>query len=412
MMTIDEQVDVLMSGAEYGDPQIKTTMRRELHERLTEAAKNGRPLRVYCGYDPRTSDLHLGHTITMRKLRQFQDLGHDVTFLVGSFTSLIGDPSDKDKARDQLTRERVLENARTYAEQAFKILDRDKTRVRYNDEWLSPLDFADIIRLASNFTVQQFMVRENFRKRYDAGEPIYLHEMFYALMQGYDAVAQEADVQIGGQDQLFNILVAGRKLQEALGQRPQIAIIMGESLPGTDGDIKMSKSLGNHIPILAEPWDMFGKVMSVPDKAMPIYHKLILGWSPTKVKELEEGLKSGAIHPNEAKMALARAIVSIFRSEAEAEAAQRRWDEVFRGGGSGIPEDIAEEPVQGEERVLDILKRLKMVPSSAEAKRLMQQNGVRLNEQPVTDPAAVVTAAMLPAVLQVGKRKFVRLVAG
>lgn len=408
-VSIDEQVDVLMSGAEYGDPEIKNTMRKELRDRLIEAEKEGRPLRVYCGYDPRTADLHLGHTITMRKLRQFQEFGHDVTFLVGTFTSLIGDPSDKDKARDQLTREQVEENARTYAEQAFKILDRDLTRVRFNDEWLSPLDFADIIRLASNFTVQQFMVRENFKKRVDAGEPIYLHELFYGLMQGYDAVAQEADVQVGGQDQLFNIVVAGRKLQQALGQKPQIGIIMGESLPGTDGEIKMSKSLGNHIPLLAEPWDMFGKVMSVPDKAMPIYYKLILGRGPAQLKELQDGLASGVLHPNEVKMQLAREIVGIFHSPEDAEAAQKRWDEVFRSGG-GIPADIPEEPLAADERVLDILRRLNMVSSSGEAKRLMQGNGIRLNEQPVTDAQATVTLDMLPAVLQVGKRKFVRLV--
>ncbi len=299
--TIDEQVEILMSGAEYGDPQIKQAMSRELRERLIEAEKQGRPLRVYAGYDPRTADLHLGHTITMRKLRQFQEFGHDVTFLIGTFTSLIGDPSDKDKAREQLTRQQVEDNAQTYARQAFKILDPELTRVRRNDEWLSTLDFADIIRLASNFTVQQFLVRENFAKRMDAGEPIYLHEMFYGLMQGYDAVAQEADVQVGGQDQLFNILVAGRKLQEAMGQKPQIAIIMGESLPGTDGDVKMSKSLGNHIPLLAEPWDMFGKVMSVPDKAMPIYHKLILGWSPAQMQELETGWRRARCTPTRSR---------------------------------------------------------------------------------------------------------------
>jgi tyrosyl-tRNA synthetase len=410
MPTIDEQVDILMSGAEYGDPQTKVNMTRELHERLIEAEKTGRPLRVYCGYDPRTADLHLGHTITMRKLRQFQELGHDVTFLIGSFTSLIGDPSDKESARDQLTREQVQENARTYADQAFKILDRDLTRVRFNDEWLATLDFADIIRLASNFTVQQFLVRENFKKRLDDGLPIYLHEMFYGLMQGYDAVAQETDVQVGGQDQLFNIVVAGRKLQEAMGQRPQVAIIMGESLPGTDGDIKMSKSLGNHIPILAEPWDMFGKVMSLPDKAMPIFHKLILGWSPAQVKELAQGLASTKTHPNDAKMRLARDIVSIFHSPADAEAAQKRWDEVFRSHG-GLPEDMPQETLTAPEKVVDILRRLEMVGSGGEAKRLMQQNGIRLNEQPVTDAHATLTLDMLPAVLQVGKRKFVRLVA-
>jgi tyrosyl-tRNA synthetase len=410
MTTIDEQVEVLMSGAEYGDPETRESMSKELRARLIEAEKEGRPLRVYCGYDPRTADLHLGHTISMRKLRQFQDYGHDVTFLVGTFTSLIGDPSDKDKARDQLTAEQVDENARTYAEQAFKILDPAKTRVRRNDEWLSTLDFADIIRLASNFTVQQFLVRENFSKRVDAGEPIYLHEFFYALMQAYDAVAQEADVQVGGQDQLFNILVAGRKLQQGLGQKPQIALIMGESLPGTDGEIKMSKSLGNHIPLLSEPWDMFGKVMSVPDKAMLIYFKLILGRSPAQLKEIETGLADGGIHPNELKMSLAHEIVSIFYSPEDAEAAQKRWDEVFRSDGDSIPEDIAEESLTAEERVMDILRRLNMVDSGGEAKRLMKQNGVRLNQEPVTDPSAIVTLDMLPAVLQVGKRKFVRLI--
>ncbi len=344
------------------------------------------------------------------KLRQFQELGHDVTFLIGSFTSLIGDPSDKDKARDQLTVEQVHENARTYADQAFKILDRELTRVRFNDEWLATLDFADIIRLASNFTVQQFLVRENFKRRLDDGLPIYLHELFYGLMQGYDAVAQETDVQVGGQDQLFNIVVAGRKLQEAMGQRPQVAIIMGESLPGTDGEVKMSKSLGNHIPIMAEPWDMFGKVMSLPDKVMPIYHKLILGWSPTQVKALEADLQSGKLHPNEVKMRLSRDIVTIFHSADDAQSAQKRWDEVFRSHG-GLPEDMPEEKLEATEKVLDILRRLDMVGSGGEAKRLMQQNGIRLNEQPVTDPLSTVTPEMLPVVLQVGKRKFVRLVA-
>jgi tyrosyl-tRNA synthetase len=413
MVSIDEQVEVLMSGVEYGDPETKEVMRRELRERLIEAEKEGRPLRVYCGYDPRTADLHLGHTITMRKLRQFQEFGHDVTFLVGTFTSLIGDPSDKDKLRQQLTRDEVEHNAQTYAQQAFKILDPELTRVRRNDEWLSTLDFADIIRLASNFTVQQFLERENFAKRVESHTPIYLHEFFYALMQAYDAVAQEADVQVGGQDQLFNILVAGRKLQQGLGQKPQIAMIMGESLPGTDGDIKMSKSLGNHIPLLAEPWDMFGKVMSLPDKAMPIYHKLILGWTNAQVDDLKRGLDDGSQHPNEVKMRLAHEIVSIFHSPDDAEAAQRRWDEVFRNkGGSGIPEDIAEVELTGERRVIDVLRELNMVASGKEAARLMEQGGIRLNEQPVTDNHAVIAPADLPVVLQVGKRKFVRLIAG
>jgi tyrosyl-tRNA synthetase len=411
MATIDEQVEVLMFGTEYGDPETRVVMRRELRERLVQAEKEGRPLRVYCGYDPRKPDLHLGHTVTMRKLRQFQDFGHDVTFLIGTFTSLIGDPSDKDKARDQLTSEQVEEHAQTYAEQAFKILDREKTRVRQNAEWLSPLNFADIIRLASNFTVQQFLTRENFSKRMDEGAPIYMHEFFYALMQAYDAVAQECDVQIGGQDQLFNILVAGRKLQQALGQKPLIAIIMGESLPGTDGGVKMSKSQGNHIALMGEPWDMYGKVMSVPDSAMPIYHKLLLGWQSAQIEELERGLADGSVHPNEAKMRLSREIVSIFHSPKDAETAQKRWDEVFRGGKGGIPENIPEETISEAERVTNLLRRLNMVSSGKEAKRLINQNGVKLNGDTAADTNAEVTLDMLPVVLQVGKRKFVRLIA-
>lgn len=411
MATIDEQVEVLMSGTAYGDPETKVQMTKALRERLVEAEKEGRPLRVYCGYDPRTSDLHLGHTITMRKLRQFQDFGHDVTFLVGTFTSLIGDPSDKDKAREQLTAEQVEHNAQTYAEQAFKILDERKTRVRRNDEWLSPLNFKDIIELASHFTVQQFLTRENFAKRLDANQPIYLHEFFYALMQAYDAVAQEADVQVGGQDQLFNVLVAGRKLQQGLGQKPQVAVIMGESLPGTDGSAKMSKSTGNHIPLLSTPQDMFGKVMSIPDEAMSIFHKLILGWQADQLADLEGQIASGALHPNEAKMRLSREIVSIFHSPEAAQAAQKWWDEAFRGEGDGIPEDIPEEKLDGdEERVLQVLRRLNMVGSGKEAKSLIQQGGIQMNSEPITDNGAVITTDMLPVVLQVGKRKFVRLV--
>ena len=409
MATIEEQVEVLMSGAAYGNAETRENMAKDLRARLRQCERESRPLRVYCGYDPRTSDLHLGHTITMRKLRQFQDFGHDVTFLVGTFTSLIGDPSDKESARDQLTMHNVEDNARTYAEQAFKILDEERTRVRRNDEWLAPLDFADIIRLASHFTVQQFLVRENFAKRIEEEKAIYLHEFFYALMQAYDAVAQEADVQVGGQDQLFNILVAGRKLQTGLGQQPQIAIIMGESLPGTDGEIKMSKSLGNHIPLLSEPWDMFGKVMSLPDKAMGVYHKLILGWTPAQVEALEADLGTGAAHPNETKMRLAREIVGIFHSPVDAEAAQARWDDVFRGG-AGLPEAMDEAELASEEEVRDILVRLKMVKSRGEARRLIQQNGVRLNDAKVDSLQASVTPEMLPAVLQVGKRQFVRLV--
>jgi tyrosyl-tRNA synthetase len=412
MATIDEQVEVLMFGAEYGDPATKVNMGKELRQRLIEIEKEGRPLRVYCGYDPTKPDLHLGHTVTMRKLRQFQDFGHDVTFLIGNFTSLIGDP-DKDKARDQLTPEQVQENAKTYTDQAFKILDPEKTTIKHNADWLSPLKFAEIIHLSSNFTVQQFMARDNFSNRYQEGTPIYLHEFFYALMQAYDAVAQKSDVQIGGQDQLFNIVVAGRKLQQALGQKPMVAIIMGESLPGTDGTEKMSKSMGNDIPILGEPFDMFGKVMSIPDEAMIVYHKLLLGWQADQVAELENNLADGSLHPNEAKMRLSREIVSIFHSPEDAETSQKRWDKLFRSGDKhAVPDDIPEEILAETERITNILRRLNMVSSGKEAKNLMKQNGIKMDGEAVTDPMTEVTPDMLPVVLQVGKRKFVRVIQG
>lgn len=405
MPTIDEQVEVLMAGTEYGDPQIKDAMTRELRERLILAQKEGRPLRVYCGYDPRKPDLHLGHTITMRKLRHFQDFGHEVTFLIGTFTSLIGDPSDVDKARAQLTPDEVEQNARTYQNQAFKILDPKKTIVRRNDEWLSTLDFRDIIRLAQNFTVQQFLARDNFARRLETGEAIYLHEMFYSLMQAYDAVAMKTDVQIGGQDQLFNILVAGRKLQQALGQPPLVAIVMGESLPGTDGELKMSKSMGNHIPLMTTPEDMYGKIMSVPDKAMRIYHKLLFGYTEAQLKELDARM---AEDPMGVKKALAYRIVQEFYGTDGAEQGAKHFATVIQG--AGLPDDIPDFAIRADTPVVDILTGARLTGSKGEAKRQIQGGGVRMNGGKVEQFDALVTVDALPVVLQVGKRKFVRVV--
>lgn len=395
---------MLMQGTAYGDDAIYRTMEAELHERLAE----GRPLRVYCGYDPRTSDLHLGHTITMRKLRQFQDLGHEVTFLIGNYTSLIGDPSDKDSLRPILTPQQVEENARTYAEQAFRILDRNRTRIRYNAEWLSRLTFGDLIHLASHFTVQQFLARENFAKRLDRGEPIYLHETFYALMQAYDAVAQETDVQVGGTDQLFNIIVAGRKLQEALGQRPQIGIIL-DILPGTDGVVKMSKSLGNHIPITATPEDMYGKIMSLPDFAMPAYFKLVTRYTPAQIAAIERGLAEGSRHPRDVKMELAREIVSIFHGDAAAREAERHFVSVFQE--RALPPEMPAFTVTSGATIVDVLTGAGLARSRSDARRLIDQGGVRLDGRTIQRPDEVLELAG-EAVLQVGKRRFVRLVMG
>src|SRR5574339_307938 len=323
-MNIEEQVELLMLGTEYGDEELKKAMTNELRQRLLDAQKENRPLRVYCGYDPTSTDLHLGHTITMRKLRQFQDLGHEVTFLIGSYTALVGDPSDKNKARPILTQEQVAENARTYAEQAFRVLDKEKTIVRANGEWLAELSLLDLIRLGQNFTVQQFLVRDNFANRLEKGEPIYLHETFYALMQGYDAVAMKTDIQVGGSDQLFNIIVAGRKLQEALGQKPLVGIITG-ILPGTDGVQRMSKSTGNIVPINSGADDMYGKLMSIPDFAMGKYMRLVARWSPHEIEAIEKDMESGRLHPRDAKMRLAREIVSIFYSETDARSAEEAF---------------------------------------------------------------------------------------
>lgn len=404
-MPIDEQVDLLMQGTAYGDEALATAMRNELKERLIEAQKEGRPLRVYCGFDPRTSDLHLGHTVPMRKLRQFQELGHEVIFLVGNFTSLIGDPSDKDKLRPQLTPEEVEENARTYAEQAFKILDPEKTIIEYNAKWLSKLTFADLIKLASNFTVQQFLTRENFRKRWDKGEPVYLHETFYAIMQGYDAYALRADVQIGGTDQLFNIVTAARKLMTFMGVKPNIAIIL-DILPGTDGEVKMSKSLGNHIPLLSSPEDMYGKLMSIPDKAMGAYMRLLTRWTPPEITELERGMAEGRLNPRDVKMKLAREIVEIYHGAEAAKRAEEHFVRVFQK--HDIPEDMPEYRLQEGETVLQVLRNAGLVSSNSEGRRLIQQNAVRLDGKILTDPHAPFPG---PGVLRVGKRKFMRVVA-
>ncbi len=401
-MNIDEQVELLMQGTEYGDEELKKAMTKELRERLVEAQREGRPLRVYCGFDPTHVDLHLGHTIPMRKMRQFQDLGHEVTFLIGSYTALVGDPSDKNKARPILTEEQVAENAQTYTEQAFRVLDREKTKVRYNGEWLSELSLVDLIRLGQNFTVQQFLARDNFSKRLESGEPIYLHETFYALMQGYDAVVQETDVQIGGTDQLFNIIVAGRKLQEALGQKPLVGVICG-ILPGTDGVQRMSKSTGNVIPINSGAEDMYGKVMSVPDSAMGTFSRLVSRWTPVEIEKMENDINTGKIHPRDAKMELAREIVSIFYSDEEAVAAEEAFVRLFQQ--KETPDDMPEYKMQAGATVLDVLMGAGLASSKSEARRLIDQNGVRLDGETLERSDDVFPH---PGVLQVGKRRFVR----
>ena len=401
MRPVDEQMAILMQGVEFGDPQLYQVMEAELRERLSE----GRPLRVYCGYDPTAPDIHLGHTVTMRKLRQFQDLGHEVTFLIGTFTGLIGDPSDKEALRPQRTPEELRANARTYAEQAFKILDREKTIIRYNADWLSQLTFADAVRLASHFTVQQFLARDNFAKRMTKGDPIWLHEFFYALMQGYDAVMLQTDVQIGATEQLFN-LMAGRKLQEAFGQRPQVCLTL-PILVGTDGRMRMSKSAGNYIGINEPPEEQYGKVMSIPDEVMMQYFRLVTRFSPDQIAQIEADLRSGRLHPRDAKMMLAREIVAIFHGDEAAERAEEHFKTVFQQ--RELPPEMAEYPLRAPLSILDLICAAGLAPSKREARRLIEQGGVKLEGDTIQSVDLVIQPGP-PRVLQVGRRRFVRVV--
>ena len=398
---IDEQVAILMRGAEYGDDEIRRTMEKELRDRLA----GGRPLRVYLGVDPSAPDLTLGHTVPMRKLRQFQDLGHQAIFLIGNFTALVGDPSDKDSLRPQKTPDEVAANAKTYTDQAFRILDAERTEVRYNADWLAPLSFADVIKLASHFTLQQFLVRDNFSKRYAQGDPIWLHEFFYALMQGYDAVALHTDVQIGATEQLFN-LMAGRKLQESYGQRPQVVVTL-PILVGTDGKIRMSKSRGNYIGISEPAETMYGKAMSIPDHAMPNYMNLVTRWLPAEITQLESRITRGDLHPRDAKMMLAREIVSIFYGDEAAQAAEAHFRTVYQE--RELPAEMPEHRLSAPVNIVHLIAQLKLTKSTSDARRLIGQGGVQLDGKRVESIETVVQPNGAQ-VLQVGRHKFVRLV--
>ena len=400
MRPVDEQMSILMRGVEFGDAHTREVMERELRDRLRE----DRPLRVYCGFDPTGPDLHLGHTVPMRKLRQFQELGHEVTFLIGNFTGLIGDPSGKDSARKQQTAELVEQNEEKWLTQVYKILDPQQTRIKHNADWLSKLTFGDLIGIASNFTVQQFLERESFDKRFKSGDGIWLHEFFYALMQGYDAVAQHTDVQIGGTEQLFNLLV-GRKLQEVWGQRPQVALTF-PILVGTDGTQRMGKSLRNYIGINEPPEDIYGKTMSIPDHAMRSWMDLLTRWSPAEIAQVEAEVRSGALHPRDAKMRLAREIVSIFQGDDAAERAQEHFVRVYQE--RELPADMPEIALDGPTNIVELLTREGLASSKSEARRLIQQNAVRLDGETIAD-AEVLVPPRAGAVLNVGKHKFARI---
>ncbi|KUK11881.1 MAG: Tyrosine--tRNA ligase [Moorella sp. 60_41] len=396
---MSRQLAVLRRGAAEIVPE------EELAHKIRRSLALGRPLRVKLGLDPTAPDIHLGHTVVLHKLRQFQQLGHRVIIIIGDFTGRIGDPTGKSETRRQLSEEEVLANAETYKEQIFKILDPAKTEIAFNSTWLKKLTFAEVIELAAKITVARMLERDDFAKRYREGRPISVHEFFYPLMQGYDSVVLQADVELGGTDQKFNLLM-GRHLQREYGQEPQVALMM-PILVGLDGVQKMSKSLGNYIGINEPPGEMYGKIMSLPDELMLPYFELVTPLSLEEVEAVRRGLASGEVHPRDAKMYLAREIVKFYHGREAAYEAEAEFRRVFQE--RDIPSDMPEVLVTEESVWLPrLLVRAGLASSTSEARRLIVQGAVKVGGTRITDPEAEV--AISPGmILQAGKRKFVRL---
>jgi tyrosyl-tRNA synthetase len=396
-MTIDEQIAYLTKGA------VDVVRREELKAKLERSARSGKPLKVKVGFDPSAPDIHLGHTVLMRKMRHFQDLGHEVVFLIGDFTGLIGDPSGKSKTRPQLTREEIEKNAQTYKEQVFKILHPEKTIVDFNSRWLGALGADGFIRLASRYTVARMLERDDFQKRFAAQQPIAIHELLYPLAQAYDSVALQADFELGGTDQLFNLLV-GRDIMREYGLEPQV-VLTTPLLEGLDGVEKMSKSLGNYIGVTDAPAEMFGKVMSVSDAMMWKYYELLTDTSLASI----EALKAKG-EPMQAKMDLARRIVADFHSKEAADEASRHFDSVIRK--KETPDEIPEKDfASGAYSLSALLLSSGLASSRTEAKRLIEQAAVSIDGRRAEADETLNLAAPGGFVLKVGKRKFVRIVA-
>lgn len=397
MKSVEEQLAQMSFGAAEILPL------DELRKKLERAVATNTPLRVKLGLDPSAPDIHLGHTVVLRKLKQFQDLGHQIVLIIGDFTGRIGDPSGKSAARKPLTEEQVLANAKTYEDQIFKILDRDKTEVHFNSEWLGKMNFADVLTLAAKYTVARMLERDDFQKRYTEGRPISLHEFMYPLMQGYDSIATKADIEFGGTDQKFNLIV-GRHLQNETGMEPQVVITM-PLLEGLDGVQKMSKSLGNYIGIDEEPTEMYGKAMSIPDELMARYFMLVTDMPREEQEQLAQGLKDGSVHPRDAKMLLAKTIVELYHGAAAAEAAEQEFVRVFQE--RDLPSEIEELSIDAAEVWLpQLLHAAGMVSSNSEGKRMIQQGSVRVNGEKVMEENCTLQN---DDVLQVGKRKYRRI---
>lgn len=403
MLPVDEQMRIITSGASKIVPEAD----------LKKKLERGVPLNIKLGVDPTSPDLHLGHAVPLRKMRQFQDLGHRVTLIIGNGTATIGDPSGKNSTRPQLTQEEVEANAATYVSQAMKILDPEKTTIVHNGDWMFPMDLKELLSIASKFTVARILERDDFTKRYQSQTPIALHEFLYPIMQAYDSVKIEADVEMGGSDQLFNLL-AGRELMEKMGMEPQIALTM-PLLEGTDGTRKMSKSYGNYIGLTDAPADMFGKTMSIPDEMIGKYYRLASSLAPAEVDAIDAALADGSANPYELKRALGRDLVTTYHSAEDAVVAEAEFDRVHKN--HDLPTDIAEVSVEiavndeGLVYLPAVLQAAGLVPSAGQARRDIDGGGVKLDGEAIAPKTYNVDPAALKpgTVLQVGKRKFARL---
>ena len=403
VLSSEEQLHIIQSGVAGLTPL----------EAMKKKLDRGTPLNIKLGVDPTSPDLHIGHAVPLRKLRQFQDLGHEVTLIIGDGTAMIGDPSGRDTTRPQLSAEQIDANARTYMDQAMKVLDPEKTKVVHNRDWIFDLDLAGLLGLLSNFTVARILERDDFSNRYHNQQPIAMHEFIYPIMQAYDSVVIKADVELGGNDQLFNLL-AGRELMEKRGMEPQVCLTL-PLLEGLDGVRKMSKSYGNYVGLTDESADMFGKIMSIPDELMPKYYRLATALPVAEVDEIEAGLTAGELDPNQSKRRLAREIIKIYHDEQAAVDAEEQFDRVFKA--HGVPEDIEvfdialeDDPEKGGVYLPKLLADLKLVASGGEGRRMIDQGGVKVNGEVVGKSMYHMPASELTgATLQVGKRKWAKL---
>ena len=399
MKSLEEQLKIIKKGT------LDIINEEELIKKLEKSIKENKPLKIKLGLDPSAPDIHLGHTVVLRKLKQLQDLGHEIIIIIGDFTGKIGDPTGKSRMRKFLSDEEVLQNAKTYEEQVFKILDKEKTTIKFNSEWLSKLTFGDVLKLTGSTTVARMLEREDFKLRFENQRPIYLNEFFYPLMQAFDSTAIEADIEFGGTDQRFNLL-SGRNLQKEIGEEPQIVIMM-PLIEGLDGKNKMSKTLGNYIGIYESAKSKYQKVMEIPDELIVKYYTLLTDVDDEKIKEVEAKLKDESVNPRDIKMDLAREIVSLYHTEEEVEQAEERFKMIFQMGQK--PKDI--DTINTEKENFDLIQIVVdkgLVSSKSEFRRLLLQGGIKINDKKITMEKDLPKEGEI--VVQVGKKKFMKII--